>query len=90
MSKFKHGNATAMREFMLSGNKISRLEGILLFGVQNLTAVITTIRRDGYTVKQQRVSMIKILKRVNQYAACKPAKELPAKDVIMTEYWIGQ
>ncbi len=90
MSKYKHGNVTALREYMLQGNKVTILEAMLLFGVQAFNRSLTTMKRDGYIIKKEKVSMIKVLRRVNELAACKPPEELPAKEVLMTEYWISQ
>ena len=78
----------ALREHMLSGNIISMLEAILLFGVQNPTAEIHRMRKDGFSVKSQRVPMTKILARTNKYAVCKPPADLPHKEINMLEYWV--
>ena len=46
--KVKYGNVFALKEHMLKGKRISRLESILLFGVQNFTAVLSNIKKEGY------------------------------------------
>ena len=43
----------AVKEHLLEGNRISYLEASLIFGLQNLTATITTFRREGFIVKKQ-------------------------------------
>ena len=50
--KIKYGNVFALKEHMLQGNRISRLESILLFGVQNFTAVLSNIKKEGYLIKK--------------------------------------
>ena len=35
-------------------------------------------------------SIAKIVKRLNQWATCKPPKNLPVKDIEMVEYWINK
>jgi len=90
MSKLKYGNVTALREYMLLGNKVTILEAMLVFGVQALNRSLTTMKRDGYIIKSQRVSMVKVIRRLNELTVCKPPEELPIKEVVMTEYWIGQ
>ena len=69
----------ALREHLLGGNIISKLEALLLFGVQNLTGEIHRMRKDGFSVKSQRVPMTKILARTNKYAVCQPPTDLPHK-----------
>ena len=47
---------------MENGRRISRLESQILFGVQNLTADISQMKRDGYMIKSTKVPMARILK----------------------------
>lgn len=82
--------ALAMREHLLEGNRVSLLEAILLFGVQNLNAELTRLRKDGFLVKSGRVPMAKIVRRINEMALCQPPAALPYKEIIMTEYWIAR
>ena len=52
---------------MENGRRISRLESQILFGVQNLTADISQMKRDGYMIKSTKVPMARILKRMNEH-----------------------
>jgi len=90
MKNKKYGNTMALKEHMLQGNKVSLIEALLLFGVQGFTAEITRLRNDGFIIKSQRVSMTKILKRINRYTKCQPPKNLPVIEIIMTEWWISR
>ena len=90
MKKIKYGNVFALKEHMLNGKKITRLESILLFGVQNFTAVLSNIKKDGYIIKKEPVAMAKVIRRINKYTSCKPPKNLPTKEILMTEYWISK
>lgn len=81
--------ALALREHMLAGNKVSLLEAILLFGVQNPNAEITRLKKE-FLVKSERVSMAKILRRINDFTLCQPPKNLPYKEIYMSEYWISR
>lgn len=72
------------------GNRVSLLEAILVFGVQNLNAELTRLRKDRFLVKSERVPMAKILRRANEIAQCKPPENLPFKEIFMTEYWISR
>ena len=91
MGNIKYGNTTALKEYMINGGRVSRIESLLLFGVQNFTAVLTLIKRDGFIVKKTPVSMAKILRRINENdVACKAPKRLPVRDIIMNEWWISK
>ncbi|MFZ4380925.1 MAG: helix-turn-helix domain-containing protein [Sandarakinorhabdus sp.] len=79
-----------MREYLLEGNRVSLLEAMLLFGVQNPNAEFTRLKKDGFVVKSGRVSMAKIIRRLNEVAVCQPPPALPYKEIFMTEYWIGR
>lgn len=81
--------AMALREHMLAGNRVSLLEAILLFGVQNPNAELTRLRKDGVIVKSQRVPMAKIIRRINEYAQYSPPTDLPHREIFLTEYWIS-
>jgi len=82
--------ALALREHMLDGNRVSLLEAILVFGVQSLNAELARLKKDGFLVKSERVSMAKVLRRTNEIARCEPPSQLPFKEIVMTEYWISR
>ena len=78
----------AMRSHLLSGEPISALEALLLFGVQNPNAEITRMKKDGYLLGRQKVRMAKILARINKYTNATAPSNLPTKEIYMTEYWV--
>ena len=80
----------ALKEHLLEGNKISQMEAKLLFGVQNPAMAISRIKRDGFLIKKQRVSMAKIIRRLNDFASYTPPKNLPLRELLVTEYWVSQ
>jgi hypothetical protein len=86
----KYGNTAALKEYMLAGNRVSRIESLLLFGVQNFTAVLTLIKREGFIIKKTSVTMAKILRRININLKCESPKNLPVRDIIMSEWWISK
>lgn len=90
MSKIEYQGSLALEEHMLSGNSISRLEALILFGVQNLTAANTIMKRKGNFIKTRRVPMAKIIRRLNQYCVCQPPKNLPMREIVVSEYWISK
>ena len=86
----KYGAVTALKDHMLKGNKVSRIESLVIFGVQNFTAVLSILKKDKFIIKKQPVTMAKIIRRMNEYCECKPPKNLPMKDIEMIEYWISK
>ena len=88
--KVKYGNVFALKEHMLKGNKVSRLESLLLFGVQNFTAVLSNLKKERYIIKKDPVAMAKVIRRINKFTSCKTPKNLPIQTIIMHEWWIGR
>lgn len=80
--------AEALREHMLEGNPVTLLEAILLFGVQNPNAEFTRVKKMGFIVKSKPIPLAAVLRRINQYAVCKPPENMPYKEIQLTEYWI--
>lgn len=81
--------ALALREHLLEGNRVSLLEAMLLFGVQNPNAEFTRLRKD-FNLKSERVAMAKIIVRLNKYVNCTVPDKLPYREITMTEYWISR
>ena len=90
MNKKKYRSSDALREHILEGNNISELEAIVLFGLQSFHAKLTDLKREGFLMKSQRVPMLKIIRRVNKFAHYEPPKNLPVKEIEMTEYWLSK
>jgi|TARA_Y100000294_G_C8560507_1_gene338887 hypothetical protein len=90
MSAVKYGKSSALKEHLLAGNRISFIEASIIFGIGNLWNQMKLIKKDGFIVKSEKVSMAKIMRRLNKYAVCKPPKNLPIKDIVMIEYWISK
>ena len=57
----KYGNVMALKEFMLNKNRVSKIEALVLFGVQDLNREIKRMRMDGFIIKNQKVTLISIL-----------------------------
>ena len=90
MKKVKTSLREALKEHLLLGNPVTVLDAVTLFGVPNLTALITDLRREGIFIKTRRVPYIKAVVRVNQYAKLESPKNLPTKEIALTEYWVSQ
>jgi len=81
---------SAAREYLLSGQALTRLEAIILFGVPDLTKIISDLRRGGYSVNKRAVTYAEALRRVNLAATLKPPSNLPIREITMTDYWVSR
>lgn len=79
-----------LQEYLLDGNFISIPEAFLLFGAQSLTADLRRLKEKGFVVKSQRVPFAKIIRRMNEHMICQPPKDLPIREIVVTEYWINK
>lgn len=88
MRSVRNGLAAAAKETLSSGQPITRLEAMVLFGVANLPDIVKAMRREGWIVDQKLVPYATAMTRINQYASLTPPRNLPIRDVMMTEYWV--
>ena len=88
--KLKHGMELALKEHLLAGNTVTQLEAIILFGIANLTVAIHRIRKEGWIVEAQKVPYAKAVNRVNECSLFEPPKNLPVREIFLTEYWINR
>ena len=86
----KYHSGLALKEHFIQGNRVTQLEAILLFGVQTLRRRITDYKKQGHLVKSEKVPMAKVLTRINKYIVCTPPKELPTREIVVTEYWFSE
>lgn len=87
--KNKYG-ITAAKDHLLSGLELTRLEAITLYGVPDLTKLISDLRRDGYHVAVEEVAYAAALRRVNEYATLIPPANLPVRDITLTQYRVNR
>lgn len=90
MTSFKYGLTVAAREHLASGQPITRLEALVLYGVQNLPQVISDMRRQGWVIESRLVPYASALARVNRYAGLQPPANLPVREIQLTEYWLNR
>lgn len=90
MKNHKHGIKLMIAEHLQSGDPITRLEALLLYGVQQLNTEIIRLRREGWNIKSRKVTFIEAVRRVNKYASYTPPKNLPTKEIILTDYWLSK
>ena len=86
----KNGMRLAVREHLLAGNKITELESVVIYGVTSLRALLSLLRKEGWVVQSQLTPYAAALRRVNEYAGLQPPKNLPIREIMLTEYWIEQ
>lgn len=90
MTTLHRGVIHAAKEFMASGQPITRLEALVLFGVSNLTGMISEMRKQGWVIESRSTTYAAASKRLNQYAVLQPPPELPVRDIVLVEYWINK
>ena len=90
MKNNRHGLVLGVKEHLLAGNPVTRLEAILLYGVPDLTKVISNLRKEGWIIESRGVPYVAAVKRVNEYATLKPPQNLPIREIQLTEYWMNR
>jgi len=90
MTTLKVSLVMAIKEHILEGNPITQLESVCMFGVADITPTISDLRREGYKIESKRVPYVRALRRINESATLTPPKNLPVKEITLTEYvWCG-
>lgn len=90
MTKVRHSGVVAAREHLLSGEPMTRLEAIILFGVPDLTKLISDLRREGFIIHTRQVPYLVAVTRVNKHAVLQPPGNLPVKEIALTDYWVSR
>lgn len=85
-----NGSAVAAREHLLSGQPLTRLDAIVLFGLSNLPELIYEMKKQKFVVKKRNVTYAAVMVRINQHAVLKPPPNLPIREIMLTEYWISR
>ena len=89
MKKGRDPRSTALKEHLLSGRPITILEGTILYGVVDPSARIADLRREGYVIETRRIPYLKALRRINEVAVLEPPKNLPLRQIALTEYQLS-
>jgi hypothetical protein len=90
MNTTNFSKSTALKEHMAEGHPITQLEAIVLFGVTDLAREISRRRTEGWIVKSKKVPYARALTRSREYAVIEPPKNLPIREIHLTEYWVSQ
>ena len=89
MKPLNSGLALAAKEHIASGQPITRLEALALYGLSNLTDLVSEMRKQGWTIHSRQVPYATAVTRVNKHATFIPPANLPIREVLLTEYWTG-
>jgi hypothetical protein len=76
----------AVKEHLLSGKPLTRLEAIVLFGCSNLPEVVYELRKIVQIDGAKRVPYATAMVRINEHATLVPPANLPIRDIMLTEY----
>ena len=90
MTNHRFGLALAAREHLASGQPITRLEALVLYGVANLPDVIKEMRHQGWVIESRQVPYAAAVARINKHAVLKPPGNLPVREIQFTEYWVNK
>ena len=77
-------------ESLHKGERISRIEAMVLLAIPNLTSIISNLRKKGLTIHSAPVPYVDVLKRINQYAHFQPPNQLPINELVVHEYWLDE
>lgn len=80
----------AAKEHLVSGNRLTRLEALVLFGVSNLPELVYEMKKQGMVIEKRNISYAAAMVRINQHAVLKPPPNLPIREIQLTEYWVGR
>ena len=83
-----HGIAAA-REYLIDGHPLTRIEALLLFGVPDLTKIISDLRSERYLIHRGSIPFAAAIVRLRGQAEVIPPANLPIREIMLTEYRIS-
>jgi hypothetical protein len=90
MSTMKYSAEKAAQEHLLSGNSLTRLEALIVFGVISLPGLIRRMRNNGWVIESRRISYAAALRRIQTFAKVEPPANLPITELQLTDYWVSR
>lgn len=87
---FRNGLGLAAKEHIAAGKPISRLEAMLLYGVSNLSDLVTNLRKQGWVIKSRKVPFALPIRRLKESVVVEAPKNLPTREIMVTEYWLSE
>ena len=89
MPSNRFGLHHAVREHLASGQPITRLEAMILFGIANLPDTIHEMRHQGWVIESRTIPYATAVQRINKHAVLQPPANLPVREIHLTEYWVN-
>jgi hypothetical protein len=86
----RYNKQLAAQEHLLSGSPLTDLEAQVYFGMPNIAALISQLRRVGWVIHSRSIPMEKLLVRINKHAVVVPHPKLPVQEIRHTEYWLSR
>ena len=86
--KQKYGLTIAAKDHLIQHNPLTRLEAMIFFGISNLTDLVSEMRKEGWRIRSRQVPMATAVARVNKHAVLEVPKNLPQREIVVTEYWL--
>lgn len=80
----------AAKDHLLEGHPLTRLDALILFGVSNLPELVYEMRKQGWVVETRPIPYATAMVRINEYAVLKPPKNLPIREIKLTEYRVSK
>ena len=87
MTKNSNTHTLALREAILGGQPVTRLDSIAIFGVSDLMALISDMRREGFLIKSRRIGFREAVRQAQNYIRYEPPKGLCIDELTITQYW---
>jgi len=81
----------AAKAHLLTGDRLTGLEATALHGYAHLASLVHTLRKDGYVVHSRLVTYAAVIERLREVGVIlDPPPNLPVRDIIFTQYWVGR
>ena len=87
MATAKFSPLVAATEHLLSGQPLTRLEALVLYGLSNLPELIYEMgKKKNFEFDKKEIAYAAAMVRINNYAQLKPPANLPIREIFFTEY----
>lgn len=86
----RNGLGLACKEHLVGGQPITRFDAMVLYGVQNLPDIIKEMRKQGYVINSKQVTYAQVMQRLKEHCEFSPPKNLPIREIWLTDYWISR
>lgn len=80
----------ACKQHLLSGHRLTGMEATILFGVGSFSRLIARMRREGFIVRSRSCTYAAAQERITPWARLVAPKNLPVREIRLTEYWVDR